>query len=121
MTHRLLDLAYTSCRLMGFHIAQTETPNGDELFAELKRRCLWSCWVTACISQENASFKSESWSEVVGLPFPADEASFAAGKPESIEAFNEIGKVVPYNGSIRTEQTSIMGEFVKLFGLWYVA
>lgn len=106
---------------MDFHIPQAETPNGDELSAELERRCLWSCWVTACISQENASFKNDGWSEVVGLPFPADEASFAAGKPESIEVFNEIGKVVPYNGSNKTEQTSVMGELVKHFSLWYVA
>jgi hypothetical protein len=106
---------------MGFHIPHAENPDGSELSAEIKRRCLWSCWITACISQDNASFRNESWSEVVGLPFPADEASFAAGKPESIETFNEVGKVVPYNGANTTAQTSIMGEFVKLFGLWYVA
>ena len=77
--------------------------------------------MTACISQENASFKNESWSEVAGLPFPTDEASFAAGEPESTEAFYNFGKVVPYNGSNRTRQTSIMGELVKLLSLCYVA
>jgi hypothetical protein len=77
--------------------------------------------MTASISQENAPFKNESWSEVVGLPFPADEASFAAGTPESVEAFDEDGKIVPYNGSNRTDQASVMGELVKLFSLWYVA
>ncbi len=121
VAHVLLDLAYTLCRLMGFHVPNAVVAGGDELAAELQRRCLWSCWMTACISQENASFKDESWSEVVGLPFPTDEASFAAGKPESMEAFNEAGKVVPYNAPRRTGHTSIMGELVKLFSLWQVA
>ena len=88
--HGLLDLAYTSCRLLGFHIPHAEITDGGELLAELKRRCLWSCWMTACISQENASFKSDSWTEVVGLPLPTDETSFAAGTPETFEVFNEL-------------------------------
>lgn len=77
--------------------------------------------MTACISQDNTIFKAESWSEVVGLLFPSDEASFAAGKPKSKESFNEVGKVVLCHDSNIIMQASIMGEFVKLFGLWYVA
>jgi hypothetical protein len=105
---------------MGFHMPQVEAIDGNGL-VELRRRCLWSCWMTACISQDNASFRAESWSEVIGLAFPSDEASFAAGNPEWNETFNEVGKVVLVHSLDMVTQTSIMGELVKLFSLWYVA
>jgi hypothetical protein len=75
--------------------------------------------MTSCISQDNASFKAESWKEAVGLPLPSDEPSFLAGKPESKEAFTDNGDLMPINGEHdKVPRTSIMGELVKIFSLW---
>ncbi|CAK7233167.1 hypothetical protein SEUCBS140593_008512 [Sporothrix eucalyptigena] len=118
-THIYTHLAYRTGRLLGFHVPSITATDTDKVFGEIKRRCFWSAWITNCISQENAPFKGESWREVIGLPLPCDEASFAQGVPESTEAFDETGNIVSLDGSPRVPRLSIIGEFIKLYSLWY--
>lgn len=116
--HFYTTTAYRACRLLRFHCPPAS--NIDPLLAEVRRRCLWSCWVTNCISQDNANFKAESWKEVMGLPLPSDQASFLAGKPHSKEVFALNGDIVPIN--VEPSQSlppSIMSELVKVFSLWW--
>lgn len=116
----LLDIAYRTSRLLGFHIPPERATEIDEVYGELKRRCFWSCWIMGCISQDNTSFKGRSWQSVVGLAFPSDEESFANGEPNSTQAFSKEGTVVSLTESRLSPQLSIMGELVKLYGLWWV-
>ena len=72
-----------------------------------------------CLSQNNASFKNESWREAVGLPLPCDEASFAARQPVLNEAFDAEGHLVLLEHQPELARTSYMGEIVKLLSVWY--
>lgn len=85
---------------------------------ELGRRCFWSCWITHCISQDNADFKSDPWKEAVGLMFPSDEGSWASRKPISTEFFNDSGGIESNCSLSFNQQPSVMGEMVKACCLW---
>lgn len=74
-----------------------------------------------CISQDNATFKAESWKDAVGVPLPSDDASFLDGHPELREAFSDNGDPVPISTDCDQDDSpphSIMGEWVKIFSLW---
>lgn len=120
-TDILPDIAYRTCRLLGYHVQPAPGTEIDFLYGEIKRRCYWACWITSCISQENASFKSENWREVIGLPLPADEVSFSIGNPVSKERFDEQGHLEMFTGEASDHiGPSIMGEMVKIYGMWLV-
>ncbi|KAH8810679.1 hypothetical protein F5884DRAFT_258528 [Xylogone sp. PMI_703] len=122
-THVHAHTAYKVARLLAFH---EHSDHGNQAGAssitdELKKRCFWSCWATSCISQTNACFKSDPWKEAVGLRFPSDEISWAAGNPISHGYFDGTGEVVSATSSVPEHQRepSIMAEFLKLYGLWW--
>jgi hypothetical protein len=96
------------------HIQQ-ETNN--KLADEAARRVFWACWITSCISQDNANFKAEPWQETIGLHFPSDEDSYTAENPITLEFFDEDGNIA-VGESLGGQQPSIMAEHVKLFNLW---
>ncbi len=115
----MIDIAYEQCRLLGYHRLKANATDSDRAYTECKRRCFWSCWITSCISQANASFNDESWKEAVGLPLPCDEASYLAGRPQLKEAWDSYGNLEPVGqGEAPPFHTSYMGELVKLFRLW---
>jgi hypothetical protein len=112
------NVAYRICRLLGLH--QVRDPDGvDAITAELNRRCLWSCWMTQCISQENAIFVGSSWKEVAGILLPSDDASFTNGTPSSTEYLDKDGEV-QFDGQDATSASrpSYQAQFVKLTGIW---
>ncbi len=116
------DIAYKTALLLNLHVQKKA---GDQIEAsalsdELGRRCFWSCWITSCISQDNADFKSVPWKEAVGLMFPSDESSWNSRKPFSTEFFNDSGGIES-NGSLSfDQQASVMGEMVKASCLWSI-
>ena len=56
---------------------------------------------------------------MVGLPLPSGQTSFLDGKPDLREVFAPNGDVVPINDEhSKSPPPSIMGELVKVFGLW---
>jgi hypothetical protein len=116
----LLDMAYRTCRLLRYHALRIHEPGVDQFHVELKRRAFWVCWSMSCLGQNNAIFRSESWKECVGLPFPSDELSFSARQPIVKETFDANGHIVLIDDE-RPEhgRTSYLGEMVKLLGLWY--
>jgi hypothetical protein len=113
-----------TARLLNLHIQPTDGDDGTdarELSDELGRRCFWSCWITNCISQENAHFKAGNpWKDALGLPLPSDEDSYNMEKPVSQEYFDDGGSIKVIESSPFKPQPSIMGEMVKLYCLWYV-
>jgi hypothetical protein len=113
-------VAYRTCRLLGYH--RTEDPDDiDCISAELRRRCLWSCWMTQCVSQENASFSSSSWNEVVGVLLPSDDAAFIDGRLSTAGHLDEKGEISVHGDFTKqTLHTSHNAELAKLIGLWYV-
>jgi hypothetical protein len=115
------DLAYRTALLLNLHVQEKagDQIEGSEFSDELGRRLFWSCWITSCISQDNAVFRSVPWKEAVGLMFPSDEGSWASRKPISTEFFNDSGGIES-NGSLSfDQQPSIMGEMAKACCLWY--
>jgi hypothetical protein len=99
---------------LNLHIQQK---TNDQWADEAARRAFWACWITSCISQDNANFKVEPWKETIGLYFPSDEDSYAAGSPKAVGFFDENGSFVTEE-SLPNQQPSIMAEQVKLFSLW---
>ena len=107
-------------RLLNLHVQQESSEQRDTFANEAGRRCFWACWITSCISQDNANFKNEPWKEVVGLAFPSDEISYASTRPLSSETFDAKGDVVSLEEASVENQASVMGELVKLFCIWYI-
>ncbi|KAH7378875.1 hypothetical protein BKA64DRAFT_240815 [Cadophora sp. MPI-SDFR-AT-0126] len=120
-THIHAHTAYRTARLLGLHIPSGHDGASDssDLLNELKLRCFWSCWMTSCISQENAAFKTTPWQEAASLPLPSDEETFASGTPISSECFDENGEIMPLHPLTSKPRPSTMGELVKLFNLWW--
>lgn len=118
LIHGFSDIAYRTCRLLGYHSLKAGEDGAYELDIEHKRRCFWASWIVFCLSQTNATFKAESWKEAVGLPLPCDEESFAVGKPVLKEAFDANGQLEAIQQEENSIRTSYMGEMVKLMGLW---
>jgi hypothetical protein len=112
------DVGYRICRILGLQNLRVNEQNPSSLQMEIERRCFWSCWITHCISQDNADFKIDCWTEAAGLPLPSDEESFASGAPVVTEAFDKEGAVHSINPVDLTPRTSMMGEIVKLSGIW---
>jgi hypothetical protein len=106
---------------LNLHIQPESDEELGKFANEAGRRCFWACWITSCISQDNANFKAEPWKEVVGLALPADDISYASAQPLSHEAFDMKGGVVSIGGSFVGQQSSIMAELVKLFCIWYIS
>lgn len=120
LSSRAIDIAYRTCRLLGYHNPRSGGPDDDPFYLELKRRAFWCSWSMCCLSQNNASFKAESWREAVGLPLPCDEASFQARQPVVMEAYDSEGHLEclddhqPEGG-----RPSYLAEMVKLLSMWY--
>lgn len=110
-------IAYRTAHLLKFHLQNGPSygMNEPSLLGELQRRCYWSSWITSCISQD-ITFKADPWKEVAGLLLPSDENSYAAGKPTPSEYFDDSGNM--QNSGPIDPQPSIVGHFIKLFGLW---
>jgi hypothetical protein len=105
LTHGPTDIAYRTCRLLGYHSPRVGKPDDDAFDLELKR---------------HAAFKAESWKEAIGLPLPCDEISFSARQPLLREAFDSEGHVeLLEDGEAEADRTSYMAEIVKLLSLWY--
>lgn len=95
-------------------------PDDDAFDLEVKRRAFWCSWSMCCLSQNNASFKAESWKEAIGLPLPCDEISFSARQPLLREAFDPEGHMeLLEDDEAGVDRTSYMAEIVKLLSLWY--
>jgi hypothetical protein len=114
-------IAYKMARLLKLHTQRDTTDELDAFTNEIRRRCFWSCWITSCISQDNANFRAEPWKEVVGLAFPSDEDSYALSLPVSSGAFDEEGNIIYNEASNINRQPSAMGELVKLSCVWYIS
>lgn len=120
MSLKRVDIAYHTCRLLGYHNVSPPHEHRDTLDEERKRRCFWSCWITSCISQDNASFRATSWEDAVGICLPSDETSFSSGYPISDVAFDVHGDVKPIAGyGDGQSRGSILAEVAKMFSLWY--
>lgn len=120
MTHGPIDIAYRTCRLLGYHSPRASEPEDEAWNFELKRRAFWCSWSMCCLSQNNAAFKAESWKEAIGLPLPSDEMSFSLRQPLIREAFDGDGRLeLLGDGYEETGRTSYMAEIVKLLSLWY--
>lgn len=117
----LVDTAYRTSRLLNLHVQKQSSNDAStsSVSDELERRCFWSCWMTSCISQENAEFKSKPWESVVGLMLPSDEDTYASGNPFSAEFYDEDGNIKLINPN-SNPVPSHMGQLVKLLNLWYV-
>ncbi|KAL5315282.1 hypothetical protein ACEPPN_016149 [Leptodophora sp. 'Broadleaf-Isolate-01'] len=120
-THIHTHTAYRTARLLNLHIPHSQHGDSDssDLLNEIKARCFWSCWVTSCISQDNADFKTTPWQEAVSLPLPSDEESFSSGTPISSECFDDDGQIMSLHPFASKPPPSTMGELVKLFNLWW--
>jgi hypothetical protein len=120
LTHCQTDIAYRTCRLLGYHSPHASKPEENSWNLELKRRAFWCSWSMCCLSQNNAAFKAESWKEAIGLPLPCDEVSFLARQPLVREAFGPDGRLeLLEDGHDETDRTSYMAEIIKLLSLWY--
>ncbi len=84
----------------------------------MRRRIFWACWINQCIGQENASFKSEPWTDAIGLKLASDEKSWRARRPNPKEVFDRKGRIVNIDGSEISPIPSEMGEFIKFIDLW---
>lgn len=113
-----VHVAYRACRMLGIQHGSSKID--DPTTAENRRRCLWACWITQCISQDNAMFRSRSWDEVSELPLPSDEASYSMNDPHPTQYLSSSGEVQWLNredtGAQRYE--SVMAELAKLAGVW---
>lgn len=119
LTDWAIDIAYRTCRLLGYHSPSASGPEDDPFHLELKRRAFWCSWSMCCLSQNNASFKAESWREAIGLPLPCDEISFSARQPLVREAYDPEGHLeLLDNDQPEVSRTSYMAEIVKLLSLW---
>jgi Fungal specific transcription factor domain len=114
-------VAYHTCRLLGYH--RNHYPDDiDCISAELRRRCLWSCWMTQCVSQGNAQFSGSSWNEVVGVLLPSDDLAFTDGRPSTAGYLDENGDVQVHGEfTDQSSRASHNAELAKLIGLWYVS
>ncbi|CZR66494.1 uncharacterized protein PAC_16395 [Phialocephala subalpina] len=117
--HIHAHIAYKTARLLNLHVQNNSEIESSDLSDELGRRCFWSCWISNCISQDNAYFKSDPWKEAVGLMLPSDEDSWASRKPISTEFFNNSGNIESKGTLSFDRQPSAMGELVKLYCLWW--
>lgn len=119
-----IDIAYKTSRMLGYHIPHRKSVienDGSLLREEIKRRCYWSLFISHCVSQENAAFRSDCWTEAPGLSLPSDEDSFLRNNPTMKEAFGTSGNLIPVDGGPKaTQKTSYMGEIVKFHAIWYV-
>ncbi|KAH7323447.1 hypothetical protein BKA65DRAFT_510823 [Rhexocercosporidium sp. MPI-PUGE-AT-0058] len=121
-THIHAYTAYRTARILNLHIPHHQRGGSDssDLSNEIKARCFWSCWVTSCISQDNANFKTMPWQEVVSLPLPSDEETFSSGTPISSECFDDDGEIMSLHHPLTSKSPpSTMGELVKLYNLWW--
>ncbi|PVH73068.1 hypothetical protein DL98DRAFT_608552 [Cadophora sp. DSE1049] len=120
-THIHAHTAYRTARLLNLHIPHSQhgVSNSSDLSNELKARCFWSCWMTSCISQDNANFKTMPWQEAISLPLPSDEKTFSLGTPISSECFDDNGEIMSLHSPTSKPPLSTMGELVKLFNLWW--
>ena len=112
------NVAYRVCRLLGIH--QNNSTADDPTTAELQRRCLWACWITQCISQDNATFRGRCWNDVAGVPLPATEVSYIKNEPHPFECLSSDGEVKQTARSSfdRSGTWSLMSELAKLVGFW---
>ncbi|OQV05672.1 Fungal specific transcription factor domain-containing protein isoform 2 [Cladophialophora immunda] len=112
------NVAYRVCRLLGIN---QESAADDPITAEQERRCLWACWITQCISQDNATFKGRCWNDIAGIPLPATEISYIRSEPCPYEYLTSDGEVgqIPQSSLEHPDTWSPMSELVKLAGYWW--
>ncbi|UPL02803.1 hypothetical protein LCI18_013737 [Fusarium solani-melongenae] len=116
-------LAYRFCCMDGYGQQLTDGGVQDlSLEGELRRRCFWACWASACISAQSEPHLNSAWSEVANVPLPAAARITATGWKISLGG--QMGSdwlPVPEAEQAEDESESdppIAASLVVLIGAW---
>ncbi|KAF2500912.1 hypothetical protein BU16DRAFT_185557 [Lophium mytilinum] len=123
------SLAYRMLQLLGYDrlhedIASPSTNSGLQFDREMRRRNFWGAWCSFCIGSDQLD-SSRACERVTGLPLPAKIAP--GGSLQGVELkLNQKMDVdwklstdsLPNHETARSSSCSLMGELVKLLGIW---
>ncbi|KAH7191329.1 hypothetical protein DER44DRAFT_890037 [Fusarium oxysporum] len=117
-----LALAYRSCQILEFgrKTAAEDHESGRFVEFELRRRCLWACWVSTCIVMEPESCIESAWREVAMFPLPC---SLSSSLPGGEITFNQImgedcNSLAVHSPTGNTGLPTATGLLIKIVGAW---
>ncbi|KAM6524532.1 hypothetical protein FALCPG4_010141 [Fusarium falciforme] len=115
-----LALAYRFCRMDGYGQQLTDGGVQDlSLEGELRRRCFWACWVSACVSAQSEPHLKSAWSEVANVPLPAATRSTATGWKISLVGHMDSDWLpVPEAEHDSQSDHPVAASLVVLIGVW---